>query len=181
MVANAKRLFNMNKKFQNTNIKKFPRNIKNKKAEKEYVLCKQCGCAYYDKAWHLTLSDSVKHLEGKEKKIIFKICPACLLEKNKQYNGLVLVKNFDEKHDSELKRLIANFDKKARSKDPQDRIISAKRKGGDFEILTAENQSAARVAGKIKSSFAALKLKMEIKHSPSERVSRVWLFSEKEK
>lgn len=124
-------------------------------AKKEYVLCKTCQAAYYDKSWHRGLED-YKHLTEKnidKKKINFTLCPACEMIKNKQFEGLITVYNVPALIKSELINLVKNMGETARSIDPMDRVSKIKESKDIMEIWTTENQLAKKIANKIKSTF----------------------------
>ncbi|KKQ43805.1 MAG: hypothetical protein US61_C0003G0015 [Parcubacteria group bacterium GW2011_GWE2_37_8] len=122
---------------------------------KEYLICKDCQAAYYDKSWHESLAD-YKHLKEKnidKKKINFILCPACQMIKNNQYEGIVLVYNTPEKIKKELMNLAENMGKTARSIDPLDRVSKIKETKNTIEIWTTENQLAKKIANKLKATF----------------------------
>lgn len=125
------------------------------KGKKEYMICKKCNIAYYDKSWHQSLAD-YKHLKEKniDKKLIkFVLCPACEMEKNKQYEGIIIVHNFPDRKKSELMSLIKNMDATARRIDPLDRVHKIKETKKIIEIWTTENQLAKKIGNKIKAAF----------------------------
>ena len=126
--------------------------------KKEYLICKDCQAAYYDKSWHESLAD-YKHLKENpprridKKKINFVLCPACQMIKNNQYEGIIFVYNTPEKIKKELMNLVENMGKTARSIDPLDRVFKIKETKNIIEIWTTENQLAKKIANKIKSTF----------------------------
>lgn len=123
--------------------------------KKEYMVCKDCQAAYYDKSWHHSLAD-YKHLKEKnidKKKINFTLCPACEMIKNKQFEGLITVCNVPSLIKSELINLAKNMGETARRIDPMDRVSKIKEVKNVIEIWTTENQLAKKIANKIKSTF----------------------------
>lgn len=122
--------------------------------KKEYIICKTCQIAYYDKRWHHNLSDD-KHIEKNidKKKLNFVLCPACQMIKNKQYEGIIFVYDVPEKIKEEMINLVKNMGQTAFEIDPLDRVSKIKESKGCIEVWTTENQLAKKIARKIKSTF----------------------------
>lgn len=122
---------------------------------KEYIICKNCQAAYYDKCWHSSLAD-FKHLKEKnidKKRIKFVLCPACQMDKNKQYEGIIFIYNVPDNITTQIINLVKNMDKTARRIDPMDRVLKIKTIKNLIEIWTSENQLAKKIANKIKATF----------------------------
>lgn len=174
-----------------------PRRPKSRKEEQEfgpgkedYVVCPRCYCLYFDKSWHHGFKE-IKELK-QEKRIKFKLCPACKMIKDNKYEGEVVIENPPKKAKKKIKNLAKNFGQRAFEEDPMDRIISIKERkvkratnkrkrgkssrkevsGLDIRILTTENQLATRLAEKINEIFGR-KLSLEIKHSHREDTARI--------
>lgn len=139
-------------------------------AKKEYVLCKTCQAAYYDKSWHRGLED-YKHITEKnidKKKINFTLCPACEMIKNKQFEGLITIYNVPVLIKSDLINLVNNMGETACSIDPMDRVSKIKESKNVIEVWTTENQLAKKIANKIKSTFPKQLGKEKISFSKDE-------------
>lgn len=138
--------------------------------KKEYIICKTCQAAYYDKSWHPSLAD-YKHLKEKnidKKKINFTLCPACEMIKNKQFEGLITIYNVPSLIKPELINLVNNMGETARSIDPMDRVSKIKESKNLIEVWTTENQLAKKIANKIKSTFPKQLGKEKISFSKDE-------------
>lgn len=122
--------------------------------KKEYIICKNCQIAYYDKRWHHNLSDD-KHIEKNidKKKLNFVLCPACQIIKNKQYEGIIFVYDVPEKIKEEMIHLVKNMGQTAFEIDPLDRVSKIKESKNIIEVWTTENQLAKKIANKLKSTF----------------------------
>lgn len=123
--------------------------------KKEYQICKDCQSAYYDKSWHHDLSGD-KHLADKnldKKQLKFIVCPACMMIKNKQFEGSITIYNTPELIKGELINLVTRMGETARSIDPMDRVSKIKDSKNILEIWTTENQLARKISRKIKSTF----------------------------
>ena len=142
-------------------------------ARKEFIICPDCSCVFFEKAWHHSLEEDAKHLK-EFKGLKFKVCPADRMKKNKIFEGEVIIELSKEKlgEKKEVLNAVKNSDEQARAHDPMDRILWIEEKGGEIRIFTSENQLAVRIGKKLKSSFKGGTLK--IKHSHEEDVMRVY-------
>lgn len=175
----------MGDKFQRRSKSKLKRNIegdfgsrrqKSKKEEQEFgkgkrdiIICSDCKAVYSNKRWkHDPL---LFELDNPEIKLIFKLCPACQMMKNKTYEGIVVLKGISSaKKKEEILRLVKNIGQRAYQRDPLDRIIKIKDKKKEVEILTTENQLAVSIGKQIKKAF---KGNLEINFSHREDIARV--------
>jgi len=176
-----------------------PRGQKSRKEELEfgpgkvdYIICPGCNCVYFDKSWHHSLEQDLKHLK-ETKNIRFQICPACWMIKDKKYEGEIILEAVPGDFKEDIKILAKNYGERASEIDPMDRVISikekrvkrvsVKRKRGatsrkefqglkDVQILTTENQLAKRLAKKINEIYGR-KLSVLISHSHKEDVARI--------
>lgn len=134
---------------------------------KGIILCETCGAVHFKKRWYhglekIALSEkndlSVKH--GK--------CPACGMIANKQYEGRITIKNFPADWDKQLEELINGFGKRARDRDPMDRVIEFKKDGNNWTITTTENELTNKLAHKIKTTFGKSKSRTHFAPEPSD-------------
>ncbi len=142
-------------------------------AKKEFIICPDCESVFFDKAWHHSLEEDVKHLTDK-KNIKFKICPVCRMEKDKTFEGELVITLSKEKlaEKNEIINVVKNSDKQAQAHDPMDKILWIEYKGSEIRVLTSENQLAVRIGKKLESAFKGSAL--EIKHSHEEDLIRVF-------
>lgn len=142
-------------------------------AKKEFIICPNCESVFFDKAWHHSLEEDARHLR-KSKHLKFKVCPACQMEKDRTFEGELVVTLSQERtaEKNEIINLIKNSDKQARAHDPMDRVLWIEYKGGEIRVLTSENQLAVRIGKKLESAFKGGSL--EIKHSHGEDIIRVF-------
>lgn len=157
------------------NMVKLPRSKKDEQefgpGKKEYVVCPECDSAYFDKSWHHLLhEEKPSHLQ-KDKKVSYKLCPACDMKKKKEYEGEVTVIIRDMKAKQDVLNSIKNSDELARQRDTLDRVLWLEDKGSTIKVFTSENQLAVKIGKKLSSAHPGGKL--EIKHSKDEDVSRV--------
>ncbi len=141
--------------------------------KKGLLMCQNCGAVYYKKHWHHGLESLNKKEEtafSKDTPVKFVSCPACMMIKNNQFEGRVAIKSVPEGVVQELQGLIENFGKRAYGKDSMDRLIGIKKKGDFWEVTLTENQSANKLAKKIKEVFKTVKQAEEFSPEPSDVV-----------
>jgi len=168
----------MNKKSQRARLgwnppQRGPKSVKEESeagpGRKEFVFCSGCGIVYYHKFWHHALEDW-KHLSGR-KRIKFVLCPACLMIKDKKFEGELAVSGIgSRKLKEEIRNVLTNSGELAFRRDPLDRIIEIKEGKNQLVVRTTENQMAARLGKKIKLTFGG---KMTVSHSREEDVMRI--------
>ncbi len=129
------------------------------------VICKECRAVYYKKSWR---HDKPENREGET---TLSICPACKMIGNGQFEGEIKIIGLPEKMEKDFFGLVHNSGRQAIEKDPLDRIIKIEKLVSEtIRILMTENQSAVRLAKKIKSTFKAKNLKIAHSPSPNETV-----------
>ena len=137
-------------------------------AKKGVVLCKDCGAAYYKKSWKHGIENIKTSSEKSDPAVSFKICPACQMIKNKQYEGRITVKNLPERYADELEGLAEGFCRRAYERDPMHRLIKMEKSASGLVITTTENELANKLAHKIKSSFKNVKSRTKFAGDPSD-------------
>ena len=146
------------------NIEFPPQKIEKKEfpfGEKGVIVCPVCQSVYYKKSWHHN-----KNLKLKTKNLKPRLCPACQMIKNKEFEGQLVISNFPPNTKTDLIRLIKNFSQRAFERDPMDRVINIKTEPGDLLVTTTENQLAVKLAKKIKEVFNKYKVQVKISYSP---------------
>ena len=120
----------------------------------EYIFCPKGEAVYYKKSWHHASDFFIKMPDTKEdKNVVFKLCPAHEMEKNKQYEGEVMMRDIPAHIKGELTRLIENMGERAMRIDVLDRIFAMKWTGDNLRVITSENQLAQKIGRKIKETF----------------------------
>ncbi len=147
------------------NIEFPPQKIEKKEfplGEKGIIVCPVCHSVYYKKSWH--------HNQNKDSnakpQIAKKLCPACQMIKDKEFEGQLVINNFPSNPKTDLIKLIKNFCQRAFERDPLDRLIDIQTKSGNLIITTTENQLAVKLAKKIKEVFNKYKVQIKISYSP---------------
>lgn len=147
------------------NIEFPPQKIEKKEfpsGEKGVIACPTCHSVYYKKSWH--------HNQNKASNTKFqiskKLCPACQMIKDKEFEGRLTVNGFPSNLKEDLNKLIKNFCQRAFERDPIDRLIDIKIDSNNLIITTTENQLAVKLAKKIKEVFNKYKVQIKISYSP---------------
>lgn len=128
--------------------------------QQNIVICGDCGIAYYGKAWHHNLRN-YKNVE-RAKRVAFKLCPACMMAKNKQYEGEIRISDLPKNKVNEITGLVRVLARKAYELDPLDRILRTKYSGNTLSVQMSENQLAQRLAKKLKDTMKKSFSKPEI-------------------
>ncbi len=136
--------------------------------KKGFILCPDCDSLYFKKSWHHDFKEL--KTENVNLPVNFKLCPACQMIKNKQYEGRVILKNVPKKYSDELEHFIVGFCGRATDRDPMDRLIEIKKSGAEWAVTTTENQLANKLAKKIKDVFNKLNSKTKFSQEPSDVV-----------
>ena len=140
------------------------------KGDKPFLMCSDCGSVYFDKYWHHKIEEFNRLEKENNFQMKFKLCPACEMIKNKQYEGRVVIKNIPKKLEAELGKIITSFTRTAFEIDPLDRLINIKKGKDDWEVTTTENQLANKLARKIKELFTKIDVKHSFASDPSDVV-----------
>ncbi len=136
--------------------------------KKGILICENCGIFYYKKSWHHNADKFIAKRENKDLPVGFTLCPACTMIRNKQYEGILLVKNVPADKVGEVIKLIKNYGKRAYEIDPLDRVIEIKEEGGMIIVKTTENELASKLAKKIKDAFNKVKTKISFSREPGD-------------
>lgn len=148
--------FNIEFPTQDIKKKEFPL------GEKGVIVCPVCHSVYYKKSWHHS-KDKVSNAKVKLSK---KLCPACQMIKDKEFEGQLTIGGFPPDLKADLIQLIKNFCQRAFKRDPMDRLIGIKTESGGLTVTTTENQLAVKLAKKIKEVFNKYKVQIKISYSP---------------
>jgi len=129
--------------------------------EKGIVSCSGCQSVYYQKSWHHNKNSKFKIQNSK-----LRLCPACQMIKNKEFEGQLTISNFPPTLETDLTKLIRNFCQRAYERDPLHRLIDIKDDSGNLMVTTTENQLAVKLAKKIREVFSKNKVQIKISYSP---------------
>lgn len=165
----------MTRKMKKRNVELFASRSEERefpRGERGLIFCNAgkggCGAVYFNKSWH----HSVKNLKKirEDAPVLFRLCPACAMIKNRQFEGRVVIKNFPAKFEKELFNFVRGFGERARFRDPLDRIIDVKKTREGVVITTTENELASKLARKIKQQFVKIKSKISFSPAPGDTV-----------
>ena len=87
---------------------------------------------------------------------------------NNLYEGELIIEKIPQKYTEEVFNLVRAYEKRAKIRDPQDRISLIERKPGGFRVLTTENQLAKKLAKKIKEVFNSVEVVVSFSKEPYE-------------
>lgn len=107
----------------------------------EVTICTDCQAIYRDKRWFL---DEQRHKELSQTEGVNRTtCPACRKIAERYPEGIVTLRgSYLWEHETEIRNIISNEEKKAMDKNPLERIMSIEREGDDLIIETTEEKLA---------------------------------------
>lgn len=115
-----------------------------KAASRETAICPGCHAISTRKRWRLDEAAYVKLLRMGTARQMF--CPACKKIRDSYPSGQVTLKGpFLTWHLDEILRIIANEEKRARQKNPLERIMSLSEEDGRLVITTTDEKLAQRI------------------------------------
>jgi len=141
------------------------------KGARDYIICVDCGAVYWKKAWHQGFGGLGTH--GEEKKVSFKLCPACRMIRDRQFEGEVILEGIPEKYRTGLVAHLRNVGETARRLDPLDRIIAIQSRDSRIRITTTENRLALRLGREAKQLLGNQGAR-RARFSKEEDIVRVW-------
>ncbi len=159
----GKKKYNIEKFEPHREKREFP------KGKSGILICGVCEALYFKKAWQHKIR--VKEITMENCLIKKTICPACLMIKNKQFEGEITIENIPAKIINDLLNLINSFGKTAFERDNQHRLIAIKKiNKNSIMATTTENQMALQLAKKIKNTFKKDAMKISLSPTPSDVV-----------
>ncbi|MDP3778776.1 MAG: hypothetical protein Q8R30_01850 [bacterium] len=124
------------------------------KGKSDYVFCPKGEAVYYRKSWHHIAKFFTNPPDSKrDKDVVFELCPAHDMEKKKQYEGEVIVRDVPDMFRDDLWGLVEGMGERAMRKDVLDRIFIMKWAKNQLTVTTSENQLAQKIGRKIKETF----------------------------
>ena len=135
--------------------------------KKGIILCGECNSAYFKKSWRNDFK-GLKFPINTNLPVSFKLCPACKMIKDKQYEGRIEFKNVPKRYSEELENFIVAYSKRATDRDPMDRLIAVKKQGANWVATFTENQMANKLAKKVQTSFRKTKAKTTFAGDPND-------------
>lgn len=124
------------------------------KGKGDYIFCPRGEAVYYEKSWHhvekffLNFPDSER-----DKDVSFQLCPAHEMEKNKQYEGEVIIRDVPDAMRMDLNGLVERMGEHAMRRDVLDRVLGMRWAKNQLTVTTSENQLAQKIGRKIKETF----------------------------
>jgi NMD protein affecting ribosome stability and mRNA decay len=106
----------------------------------EPSLCDSCGAVYLNKRWYV----DAKAASLENRRITRTVtCPGCRKVKDGYAEGYVALSgDYLWQHEEEIRNIIKNEEKKAKDKNPLEKIISIERQGDELVIETTEEKLA---------------------------------------
>ena len=134
------------------------------KGKGDYIFCPHGEAVYYKKSWHhiekffLNPPDSKRFLTAvaipaRDKDVSFRLCPAHEMEKNKQYEGEIVIRDIPDVMRRDVSGLVERMGEHAMRRDVLDRVLGMRWAKNQLTVTTSENQLAQKIGRKIKETF----------------------------
>ena len=112
-----------------------------RRSPKEVLHCSGCGAFYHRRRWTLKLpSDLIPPVSARP---IY--CPACAKAKDRRASGELHLVGLGASDRAEVLRIIRNEEKRAREKNPLERIMRLEASDGDWKAQTTTEKLAQRL------------------------------------
>lgn len=124
------------------------------KGKGDYIFCPKGEAVYYKKSWHHIAKFFLNPPDSKrDKDVLFQLCPAHEMEKNKQFEGEVVIRDVPDMFRQDLFGLIEGMGEHAMRRDVLDRVFAMRWAKNQLTVTTSENQLAKKIGHKIKETF----------------------------
>lgn len=118
--------------------------------EKEPRACERCGALFASRTWRFDHPVNGDLLE----RVRWVTCPACAQKRSGiAYGRVVLSGAYLVEHEDSIRRRIANVAERAKTTQPERRLLSVEREGQAIEVLTTSQKLAHRIAKELKKAF----------------------------
>jgi NMD protein affecting ribosome stability and mRNA decay len=114
------------------------------------TVCERCGAVYRNKTWH---DPGMRHqLLASDPE--WTVCPACRLEARGEGFGRVRIRgHYAFEHQDEISHRLRNVIDRARSRNPERRLVSLVFREQEMEVLTTSQKLAHRIARELEKTF----------------------------
>jgi hypothetical protein len=117
-----------------------------KRSPKETIQCAGCGAFYHRRYWTLTAPPGFT--EAAHRRPIY--CPACAKTKDRRASGEVDLVDVGAADRAEVLRILRNEERRAREKNPLERIMQMEALGGGWKVHTTTEKLAQRLGRALK-------------------------------
>jgi hypothetical protein len=112
--------------------------------------CHGCGAFFARKTWRHDHPVRERTYDT----VVWRLCPACRQSARGEGMGKVVIPGvWADRHEDETRRRIANVAVRARTTQPQRRVVSVDRVGESLEVITTSQKLAHRVARELEKAF----------------------------
>jgi len=121
----------------------------------EPIVCRGCHAVCTRKRWRIDEVAYAKLLRARTARQV--LCPACQKIRDGYPSGQVtLTGQFLAEHRDEILRLIANEEKRAREKNPLERIMSLSEENGQLVLTTTDEKLAQRIGRELRKACGGI-------------------------
>lgn len=121
-----------------------------RKSPKGLLWCTDCGATYYRRRWTLTPPEEVRMRVESLAGLSFALCPACHKIRDHYPSGELRMIGVAAGEKEEFLRLLKNEEKRAREKNPLERIMAVQSEGPSWKIDTTTEKLAQHLGRSLK-------------------------------
>jgi NMD protein affecting ribosome stability and mRNA decay len=122
---------------------------------KKITRCPSCKNVHYKGVWYAPDSRFALLLDEKKDSFVQHICPACAMQKEGRYAGVLYVKDVPKKIQQPVESLLFTAAKHDYFNNPQHRIVEFSEIMDGYKVTTTSAAMAARMGEKIQALFGA--------------------------
>lgn len=116
-----------------------------RRAPQGTVYCRGCDAVYYRRRWTLTPPADIRGRAGSRARFAYGLCPACRKVADRFPMGEVRLAAVPPAERGEVLRLLKSEERRAREKNPLERIMKIERGDGEWRVETTTEKLAQRL------------------------------------
>jgi NMD protein affecting ribosome stability and mRNA decay len=140
---------NLGKRSYNTGYKKNLASDRDiylfQRSPKGLLHCRGCGSIYYRRRWTLEPTAEIRKRVERRDAVIPTFCPACQKMRDHYWMGVVQISGINADEKREVVRLLKNEERRAREKNPLERIVRIADLDAGLRVETTTEKLAQRL------------------------------------
>jgi len=138
----------------------------NKKPTKCVSVCLDCKNVHYKNIWYAPDSRLALLLDEKKDTIRYRLCPACEMEKEGHYEGVLYIKNIPSDLYDHVISAVLHEAVKDYVENPQHRLLDFYDTEDGYKVTTTAATMVCRIGEKLKSEFSPCVMHSAYQHEP---------------
>lgn len=122
---------------------------------KKITICPHCSDVHYKGVWYVPYSRFALEIDDKEDLIFYQSCPACQMQSEGKYEGVLYLKDVPDTIENKVVSLVLAEAEQEYYKNPQHRIVEFSGMLDGHKITANSAEMVQRISEKIQSEFNA--------------------------